>query len=189
MRSAPAPTSTEASDSIQADLGTRSANFTAILLELHRRVPGRALCGGLLWVAKQLNFLVLLSASLVFVVDLVRPFNRSGCPSRVTQAYHSVINVVKTIEQFQLQHKDRCPRDLDEMRTVGVVLRYPEDPWGRPFVLECSHTGIRVCSHGSDETDPDDDVCHEEGHYLPLPGPVVGPVQAARPEPPKERRQ
>ncbi|MBA3547032.1 MAG: hypothetical protein H0T76_11155 [Nannocystis sp.] len=156
------------------------ANFTAILLELHRRVPGRALWAGLLWLVKQLNFLVLLSASLVFVVDLVRPHR--GCISFMTIAHHEVINVVKAIEQFQLQHQDRCPRDLDEMKTAGVVSRVQKDPWGRPFVIECSETKIRVCSHGRVEVDAEDDVCHEESTVQPTP--AGEPGAAVTPLPP-----
>lgn len=151
-----------------AEAGTMSANFTAIWLELHRRVPWRGLFGGLLWLAKQLNFVLVLAALLVFIVDIVRPSRR--CHSCAKAAHNDVINVVRAIEQFQLQHKDRCPRDLDEMKTARVVARIPKDPWNRPFVIECSCISIRVCSRGPDEVDPGDDVCHEEFPYQPTSG-------------------
>ncbi len=130
-------------------------------------MPIGALWSCLLWVAKQLNFLVLLSAALLFVVDLVQPAR--GCGRSLGAVRNDVINVVKAIEQFQLQHEDRCPGDLDELKAARVLSRIPKDPWGRPFVIECSEAKIRVCSRGADEADPEDDVCVEEHPYQPTP--------------------
>lgn len=154
------------------------ANFSAILLELHRRSPWRFLRRGLVCLA--------LWASLVFIVDILRP-SYSGCGKTRRATESDVLYMVRVIEQFQLQQQDRCPRDVAELKSAGVVSRIQKDPWGRPFVIECSDRVIRVCSHGPDEADPEDDVCHEEHPYVPTPVIVNAHPVPREPDPSRGR--
>ena len=166
-------------------------NFTGILLELHHDERGRALCRNLGRLAKEVGIVVFQSASLVFVVGLVMwvslvlivvlIVNTHGSHGVTKGTEDDVTNLVKAIEQFQLQFSDRCPRDISELKAARVRVRIKDDHWGRPFMIECSNTGIRVCSHGYDELDPEDDICHEERHDPPAPALVDAPSRHREP--------
>lgn len=140
-----------------------SANFTAILLALDQGKRRRARCYRVAFYAMKSSLALFL---VVLLVDCLWP--RAACvksPTRV--ASKDVIDVAKAIEHLRLRHGDRCPWDLGELKTAGVIGRVPKDPWGRSFIIECSGPFIRVCSRGQDEVDPEDDVCHEERPYEP----------------------
>ena len=148
-----------------------SANFTAILLALDQGERRRARRFRLAVSAIKSSlalFLVVLLVKMLLIVGFYATCSHCGGPTS-RDAYNDVINVTKAIVQFQLQHGDRCPRDLAEMKTAGVISRVMNDPWGRPFIIECSDALIRVCSGGRDEVDAEDDVCHEERPYEPTP--------------------
>jgi len=139
-----------------------AANFSVVLVELDRCERGRAFRHGVA------RFVVLGTLSLdvlgqlVFVVGLFWPQSH-GCDCRSPNAvYNQVIFLVRAVEMFQALNQDRYPRDMGELVTAGIMTRQETDPWGRPFVLDCSAAGIRVCSLGSNMFDRADDICSDE---------------------------
>lgn len=158
--------------------------FRRTLPELVFGARGRALRSGLVWSLKAASIIMLMWA-LVMLVYNYGYFAKGGCERKSRGgALGDVIRMVQAIEQFKSKHQDRCPRDAHELKTAGEVVRDPRDPWDRPFGIECSDAGIRVCSRGPDEADPDDDVCDEKRPDPPTPArgsrPTVAPMHRAR---------
>lgn len=138
-----------------------AANFLVILVELDRGARAQALRDGVarFVVLGTLSLVVL--AQLCFVVTLFWPYS-GGCGRNRTAAMNDVMGVVKAVEQFQLVNQNRCPQDLDELVTAGIMRRAQKDPWGRPFTFKCSAAGFRVCSLGRSELDAIDNVCSDD---------------------------
>lgn len=82
-------------------------------------------------------------------------------------------NIALALDMFEMDI-GYYPEKLSDLRTnpnlgdkwKGPYLKKdPKDPWGRDYVYE-RLTGegkdYKLCSKGSDETKPDDDICNEQ---------------------------
>lgn len=138
-----------------------AANFLVILVELDRGARARALRHSVARFVVLGTIALVMLAQLTFVASLLSPFPE-GC-GKTSGAYDDVMTVVKLTEQFQIMNHDRCPRDMGELITAGVMRRPMKDPWNRPLVFKCSAAGIRVCSLGPNQFETADDICSDDG--------------------------
>lgn len=131
--------------------------YTSILLELHRRDRRRSerrKAARVTAMAAALAYLLVLGVDFLTTPNCAYP--KSFSARDEARSYY------RAVEQFQATHADRCPNDLDELVTAGVVARPQVDPWGRPYLLSCTRERIIVCSSGPERARPGDDICAAE---------------------------
>lgn len=71
--------------------------------------------------------------------------------AKATLARNDVQNVEKVCEQYMMV-KQACPKNMEDLKTAGVISRVQKDPWGEDFVIKCLDGGnaVEVISPGPD---------------------------------------
>lgn len=71
--------------------------------------------------------------------------------SKIAQGHNDVVNIQKACEQYMLQ-KAECPKNVEDLKTAGIISRVQKDPWGEAFAIRCpgEADAVDVMSPGPD---------------------------------------
>jgi general secretion pathway protein G len=75
-------------------------------------------------------------------------------------AVKEIAELSQGVDAYRLE-RGRCPKDMQELVTAGIIKQLKPDPWGTPFVFACpgEHGDFDIASAGKDrEFGTDDDV-------------------------------
>jgi general secretion pathway protein G len=78
-------------------------------------------------------------------------------------ARNDVVQIQQAVEQFMLQKRGKCPKNLQELKASGIASRVSKDPWGNDYNIVCpgEHSSVDVISPGADgELGTDDDIAN-----------------------------
>jgi general secretion pathway protein G len=78
-------------------------------------------------------FLLAVAVLAVIVVIGVRERHKTG--ERATRAAITVAR--RGLDAFRADHDGKCPRQLEDLGTLGYLTDVPDDAWGRPLRLVC----------------------------------------------------
>jgi general secretion pathway protein G len=76
-------------------------------------------------------------------------------------ARNDVVQIQQAVEQYMLQKRGKCPKNLQELKASGIASRISKDPWGNDYNILCpgEHSTVDVISPGEDgELGTDDDI-------------------------------
>jgi general secretion pathway protein G len=76
---------------------------------------------------------VALAVLAVIVVIGVRERHKTG--ERSTRAAIAVVR--RGLDAYRADHEGRCPRQLEDLETLGYLSDVPDDAWSRPLRLVC----------------------------------------------------
>lgn len=83
--------------------------------------------------------------------------------ARADNARVETQTISMAVELWQASHPDACPT-FDELVRDKVMdpNKENEDPWGQPYAIQCSESGVSISSNGPDrELGTDDDIAHD----------------------------
>ena len=80
--------------------------------------------------------------------------------ARVDVANQRATGLLQAVEMYRVSHAGECPPELETLRRRKMIRKAPEDPWGRPFELDCEgRDDARIRSAGPDgEFGNEDDI-------------------------------
>jgi len=93
--------------------------------------------------------------------------------ARITAAKADInANIALALDMFEMDIGHYCDKLEDLRKNPGLgdkwrgpyLKRDPKDPWGRDYVyerLKGEDRDYKLCSKGSDEANPEDDICNE----------------------------
>jgi general secretion pathway protein G len=82
----------------------------------------------------RLRPVVLVAAAVGLIVVIgVRERHKTG--ERATRA--ALLVVRRGLDAYRADHEGKCPRQLEDLETLGYLTEVPDDAWGRPLRLVC----------------------------------------------------
>jgi general secretion pathway protein G len=78
-------------------------------------------------------FLLAMAALAVIAVIGVRERHKTG--ERATRAAIAVVR--RGLDAYRADHEGKCPRQIEDLETLGYLSDVPDDAWGRPLRLTC----------------------------------------------------
>ncbi|MGB1699334.1 MAG: type II secretion system protein GspG [Nannocystaceae bacterium] len=81
----------------------------------------------------------------------VAAFGQLGT-AKVKTATNDVAQIESASEMYMVQ-KNKCPKDMQELKAGGIVKKSKKDPWGTAYQITCpgEHGEIDVSSAGPDK--------------------------------------
>ena len=81
----------------------------------------------------------------------VAAFGQLGA-AKIKTATNEVTQIESVCEMYMVQ-KNKCPKDMQELKAGGILKKSKKDPWGTAFQITCpgEHGDIDVASAGPDK--------------------------------------
>jgi general secretion pathway protein G len=57
--------------------------------------------------------------------------------AQLARAKSDINNIKTALQQYGLDHKGECPKELKELFEQKLITNDPKDPWGQPFIFKC----------------------------------------------------
>lgn len=94
-------------------------------------------------------------------------FNRFQ-DAQLDTARNQTVQIQQLVEQYRIQKKGKCPKNLGDLKAAGIANKVGKDPWGHDYEIKCpgEKAAVDVTSPGPDgEVGNDDDIHNydEEG--------------------------
>ncbi len=83
--------------------------------------------------------------------------------ARIDNAKNQTVQIQQLCEQFMIQKRGKCPKDLAELKAAGIAGKISKDPWGNDYVIKCpgEHGTVDVGSNGPDgKAGTEDDIAN-----------------------------
>jgi general secretion pathway protein G len=77
----------------------------------------------------------LLAVAVLAVIAIIGVRQRRKTGERVTRA--AIVVVRRGLDAYRADHEGKCPRQLEDLGTLGYLGDVPDDAWGRPLRLAC----------------------------------------------------
>jgi general secretion pathway protein G len=78
---------------------------------------------------------VLLAAAVLGLIAVIGARERQKTGERATRA--ALLVVRRGLDAYRADHEGKCPRQLEDLETLGYLNEVPDDAWGRPLRLVC----------------------------------------------------
>jgi general secretion pathway protein G len=78
---------------------------------------------------------ILLAIAVLAVIVVIGVRERHKTGERATRA--AIVVVRRGLDAYRADHEGKCPRQLEDLGTLGYLADVPDDAWGRPLRLVC----------------------------------------------------
>lgn len=88
-------------------------------------------------------------------------FNRFQ-DAQLDTARNQTVQIQQLVEQYRIQKKGKCPKNLSDLKAAGIANKVGKDPWGNEYDLKCDGSGVKVSSAGPDGEMGNEDDIHSD---------------------------
>lgn len=89
--------------------------------------------------------------------------------AQIDTAKNQTVQIQQAVEQFRLQKRGKCPKNLQDLKASGIAGKISKDPWGNDYVIKCpgEKTSVDVMSAGPDgEMGNEDDIANYQDEVI-----------------------
>jgi general secretion pathway protein G len=77
----------------------------------------------------------LLAVAVLAVIAIIGARERHKTGERATRSAIAVVR--RGLDAYRADHDGKCPRQIEDLETLGYLADVPDDAWGRPLRLAC----------------------------------------------------
>lgn len=81
--------------------------------------------------------------------------------AKAATTWNEVVEISRLCDQYKMIKANKCPKNLQDLVSAGLIGREKRDPWGNAYTITCpgAHDEVDVTSNGPDgRPDTGDDI-------------------------------